>query len=115
MKFCIHCKNMLYIDVAENQLKYFCRNCNFTQIETNNDTVPLIENNYNDDMSSYAQYMTPYIKYDPTLPRVRDIKCPNVKCTKTQDSDNEVIYIKYDQANMKYLYYCCHCEEFWKS
>ena len=27
---------------------------------------------------------------------------------------NEVIYIKYDNENMKYLYYCVYCEKFWK-
>lgn len=118
MKFCTHCKNMLYIDVEKDELelKYFCKNCNFTTMEENRQiSHPLIENNYGDDISNYSQYMTSYIKYDPTLPRVRDIKCPNSACMKPKDKDNEVIYIKYDQANMKYLYYCCHCEQFWKS
>ena len=28
--------------------------------------------------------------------------------------NNEVIYIKYDNDEMKYLYYCVHCDNFWK-
>ena len=106
----------MYIDVEDKRiLKYFCKNCNHTEREEKRMSVPLVENNYTDDMSSYAQYMTPYIKYDNTLPRVKNIKCPNTACTKRSDQENEVIYIKYDNTNMNYLYYCCHCEQFWKS
>ena len=29
--------------------------------------------------------------------------------------DNEVIYTKYDKVNMRYRYYCIHCDHFWKN
>lgn len=29
--------------------------------------------------------------------------------------DNEVIFIKYDGINMKYIYICCHCNKSWKN
>jgi hypothetical protein len=28
--------------------------------------------------------------------------------------DNQVIYIKYDYRNLNYLYFCCHCDHFWR-
>lgn len=115
MRFCKLCCNMMYILEENKVLNYVCKNCNHTEIEDSRISVPIVENNYIDDMNSYSQYMTPHIKYDNTLPRVKNIKCPNIGCTKHADMDNEVIYIKYDQANMNYLYYCCHCEQFWKN
>lgn len=116
MKFCDLCRNMMYISVEEQtKLKYYCKNCSHSELEERRVSVPLIENNYTDDMTNYAQYMTSYIKHDNTLPRVRNIKCPNGACNKPASADNEVIYIKYDQSNMQYLYYCCHCEQFWKN
>lgn len=75
----------------------------------------ILENNYDQDMSSYKHFMTPYIKYDTTLPRVKNIKCANTSCKNKDPEKQEVLYIKYDNVNMKYLYYCCHCEHFWKN
>lgn len=67
--------------------------------------------NYTDDKHNYQQFMNINIKYDKTLPHVNNIKCPDIKCKKTTDT----IYIKYDLNNMKYLYFCCNCEKFWKN
>lgn len=110
MKFCTNCENMLYLSVDGDKLKQYCKNCNFS-IEENYATRAecIVNTNHEADQGSYTQYMTKNIKYDPTLPRVNNIKCPH--CTPAQ---NEVIYLKYDHVNMKYLYFCCHCEEFWK-
>ena len=134
MEFCKHCDNMLYITVTEeDQMKLYCKNCNYSSIEADDDATNrhvtshkyspaddttysqkcISSVNYNIDTSSYRQYMTPLIKYDMTLPRVNNIDCP--KGCKTKDGGHsEVIYIKYDHQNMKYLYFCCECEEFWK-
>jgi len=111
MKFCDTCHNMLYISVEEDNLKHYCKNCNFSTtdnyatraeciVETNHDVC---------ESGNYKQYMSKYIKYDPTLPRVNNIDCPSCST-----KPNKVIYIKYDHVNMKYLYYCCHCEHFWR-
>jgi hypothetical protein len=67
--------------------------------------------NYTDDKHNYQQFMNTNIKYDKTLPHVNNIKCPDTNCKKTTDT----IYIKYDLNNMKYLYFCCNCEKFWKN
>ena len=134
MKFCDVCDNMLYVKVdADEGLQFYCKNCNFSRSQTNDaGSVPLVaekntlhatesvhdENcimniNYSDDARNYSIHMTPNIKYDMTLPRVNNIPCPH--CAKDKKSkEPEVIYIKYDIINMKYLYFCCNCENFWR-
>ena len=62
-----------------------------------------------------------YTKLDPTLPRTNNIKCPNQSCAsnqtdtsidtetslvKEEKAKNDVIYLRYDDVNMKYIYIC---------
>ncbi len=118
MKFCEFCENMLYVTVApDKNLVYYCKNCENKVIETKEKgSICVIDDNKIDDVTKYSQYINKYIKHDPTLPRVNNIKCVNEKCkTHTDPSiEKEVIYLKYDFVNMKYLYHCCHCETFFK-
>jgi DNA-directed RNA polymerase subunit M/transcription elongation factor TFIIS len=118
MEFCKLCDNMLYIkrEVTDEQDKLinYCKNCsNSVELKSGNKSILIFENNYEKEKINYKLFVNPYIKYDPTLPRVNNLVCPNAKCTKKKNQDNEVIYIKYDNENMKYLYYCVYCEEFW--
>lgn len=128
MKFCDYCDNMLYIHVDnQSDLKYTCKNCNFITTVEKNDTesLQLLENglvvkdntdtcivslDYTDEMKNYYQFLNKDIKYDKTLPRVSNIKCPDTSCK----AKTNTIYVKYDNQNMKYLYFCCNCEKFWK-
>ena len=115
MNFCKECQNQLYISVNGDNLVHKCNNCNYEQVEDYSTSARLIASNtLSEDTSGYTRYMTKYIKYDPTLPRVKNIVCVNESCNKPHDTDNEVIYIKYDYKNLKYLYFCCHCEHFWR-
>ena len=117
MKFCEFCENMLYITVtSEKDLLYYCKNCDHKVIEKKeNGSICVIDDKKVDDVAKYSQYNNKNIKYDPTLPHVSNIKCVNPSCSKPADVHNEVIYLKYDFINMKYIYYCCYCEHFWKA
>lgn len=117
MRFCSLCNNMFYVKVDDDtNLVYYCKFCNNSEQESKDKgSVLVIDDNKVDDNIRYRQYLNKNIIHDPTLPRVSNIVCPNTKCTKKAGSENEVIYLKYDYANMKYLYYCCHCEHFWKT
>jgi DNA-directed RNA polymerase subunit M/transcription elongation factor TFIIS len=117
MRFCSLCKNMMYVKVDDDtNLVYYCKFCNNSLTEAKeNGSILVIDDNKVDDNIKYRQYENKNIVHDPTLPRVNNIVCPNSSCTKKENHDNEVIYIKYDFANMKYLYYCCHCEHFWRT
>jgi hypothetical protein len=97
-----------------NDLVMYCKNCNWTTNSGHEKGMCVYESSAVEEEADYKQYMTKDVKNDHTLPRIRHIKCPNEKCTGT-DADREVIYVKYDNINLKYLYFCCDCETFWKS
>ena len=60
--------------------------------------------------------MNEYTKEDPTLPRITTIRCPNSDCPSNQeDGTREVIYLRYDDTNMKYIYMCAKCDTMWKT
>jgi DNA-directed RNA polymerase subunit M/transcription elongation factor TFIIS len=115
MKFC-QCGNMLYVSVdsADKKLEYYCKTCNNREKKDAQESELIISDNKIDDTIKYSKYINKYIKYDPSLPRVNNITCVNTNCTKKHDQMSEVIFIKYDAVNMKYLYYCVHCDNFWK-
>lgn len=93
-------------------LQYACKKCGNAVTSTD---PCVVDTNYMDDQTAYKQYATKYITYDPTLPRVNNIPCPNPKCVKPANVKDEVIYVKYDFVNLKFLYHCTHCNAFWKS
>lgn len=136
MKFCNTCDNMMYITTekraetnddndaanddgdndagqASTRLVYHCKCCN-NRVVSNEKSVVITQHQYKDDATSYKQFISPFIKHDPTLPRVNNIHCIHADC-KGKNDTQETIYIKYDNANMKYIYYCCHCERWWKA
>lgn len=117
MEFCELCENMLYKKNDEdNNFIYYCKNCDNKIIKKKeNGSICVIDDNKIDDIIKYSQYNTEYIEHDHTLPRVNNIHCTNINCTKKKDEENEIIYMKYDKDNMRYLYYCVYCHSRWKS
>lgn len=114
MKFCEGCDNMLYVNIdEEKRLVYYCKSCGFNEVSKDTGSVCIINDNKVNDFAKYAQYINPYLKHDPCLPRVNNVVCPSPACNLPKDAANEVIYIKYDPTNMKYIYNCCHCDHFW--
>jgi hypothetical protein len=64
----------------------------------------------------YKILMNEFTKEDPTLPHVHTIKCPNSDCTSnTSEVEKDVIYLKYDVINMKFIYICNLCDTQWRS
>ncbi len=120
MRFCSNCDNMYYIRIDNNdsnKLVYYCRNCgneDSTIASGAELTVSRIEIKNND--KTYANIINQYTKLDPTLPRINNILCPNTKCeTNTKNSNKEIIYIRYDDVNMKYMYLCSTCDFVWET
>jgi DNA-directed RNA polymerase subunit M/transcription elongation factor TFIIS len=114
MKFCAVCDNMLYVDLdADGGLLHVCKSC-ANVVRADREVV--LDTNYVDDYTRYKQYMTPYLKHDPTLPRSTTIPCANGdRCTRPAGAPSEVLYVKYDAVNLRFLYNCVHCDAFWKS
>ena len=120
MHFCSQCQNMYYISIDPNDtntLVYYCRNCGHkdTTISVDNVTVSKIQLKKSE--QEFSHIINKYTKLDPTLPRVNKILCPNAECrTNTKEGEErEIIYIRYDDINMKYVYLCSTCDTVWKT
>jgi aspartate carbamoyltransferase regulatory subunit len=57
--------------------------------------------------------MTPLLHEDPTLPRISNVPCPNATCDRPADRPNEVLYVKYDAKQLRFLYSCAYCKHMW--
>lgn len=120
MEFCEICDNLLYMKAEEDDtvLVKYCKHCGFSKkaASAQNASVKVSQTLYSEDQLLYDQFQNKYLRYDPTLPRIRDdaLKCPNPDCTKPEQDPSQIIYIKYQSTNMKYMYCCDHCGHVFK-
>lgn len=111
MIFCDNCDNMLYMKVSESSLVHYCKCCDYTNTEDYSSSAKEIStSSFINDKKNYSQYVTPYIEHASSLPRTKELDCKNSQCT---GKSPEIIIIKYDKNNMKYLYFCTDCKHFW--
>ena len=200
MQFCTECHNMYYLKIQDEDGKigdtliYYCRNCGHEDKTLSTTNVCVSDIQFRTSEKKYTHIVNEYTKYDPTLPRINTIKCPNQECssnkmgggadkteaekaeklaekaaksaaraaksaakaaksaTKAQThletilsedeegaqqdgpgpaaqaqahgaashgaashGEREVIYIRYDDTNMKYVYLCVHCDMTWRT
>jgi DNA-directed RNA polymerase subunit M/transcription elongation factor TFIIS len=112
MKFCNLCDNMYYIKLNEGDMSLtnYCRHCGN---EDNSSDMNII---YSEKSAVYNKdIVNEFTKYDPTLPRISNIPCQNSECiSHNPDETTEIIYIKYDEVNLKFLYLCTKCDTSWK-
>ena len=123
MHFCSVCGNMYYIRLNEdapNTLVYYCRNCNHESDTPEASNICVSKTQIKQSQKNFTHIVNKYTKLDPTLPRINTVMCPNDNCptNKTENPDpREIIYIRYDDLNMKYIYVCSNelCNHQWKA
>ena len=119
MHFCSVCNNMYYLRIDEqnpNKLDYYCRNCGHEDKLLAHENMCVSKTYIKKNDQSFNHIINEYTKLDPTLPRVSTILCPNPDCeTNTNKVKREIIYIRYDDTNMKYVYLCSTCDTVWKT
>ena len=119
MHFCSKCENMYYLRLAGDsgdQLVYYCRNCGNEESSITGDNVCVSKTTLRRSEQQYTHVLNEYTKLDPTLPRVTNIPCPNADCPSNKSgAKREVIYIRYDDVNVKYVYLCASCDRVWKT
>lgn len=105
-------------------LTMYCKHCPYTleidQTKGNTSSSKLFNpcmyrSNYSSNHPLYyATLVNKYTFDDPTLPRMR-MPCPNEKCPTQNDTSfaSEVIFVRYDDQDMHYLYLCQHCRQCW--
>ena len=130
MHFCSQCQNMYYIRIDSedtNKLVYYCRHCGNEDSLLNvynecvdsgiqQDCVCVSKTQIKKNEQTFNHFINKYTKMDPTLPRTSKMMCPNAEClTNTKEAKREIIYIRYDDINIKYIYLCSTCDTTWKS
>jgi hypothetical protein len=144
---------MYYIKINgedANTLVYYCRFCGHEDNEPAESGVVVLRTEYKKTEQQFSHMVNRYIKHDPTLPRIANVKCPNESCTSNHSAatsnaatsnrgpgekqsekqsdkasgdkahqgdktESSVIYLRYDDNNMKYLYICEECDTTWKT
>jgi DNA-directed RNA polymerase subunit M/transcription elongation factor TFIIS len=137
MNFCPKCENYLYLEqgsqevdlpTGKKQKQYFlnrrCRTCGYVEVDHQGGLVneTIVQERASE---GYKILLNEFTRQDPTLPHVTTLPCPNTKgnpekglpiCqTYTEGRPRDVIIIKYDAQNMKFLYICNVCGEQWRS
>jgi DNA-directed RNA polymerase subunit M/transcription elongation factor TFIIS len=123
MKFCGNCENMLYIGIDakdSNKLTYYCRNCGTIDDIITQEGHCVLNTNLKQGEQKFNHIINQYTKLDPTLPRIYTMKCPNESCITNESGEKgkkkaEVIYMRYDDSNMRYVYMCVDCDAIWKT
>lgn len=121
MKFCSKCDNMYYIGIDaddNNKLKYYCRSCGNEDTTLTEEGVCVLDTQFKNKEHKSSHLVNKYTKLDPTLPRIHNVKCPSATCSTNaagKTDPAEIIYMRYDDANLKYIYICATCDESWQS
>lgn len=126
MNFCVKCDNMYYLRLSKDnpdKLVYYCRKCgNVDENILQDDGIICVSKTHlKKTKQTYNSIINEYTKLDPTLPRINNMKCPNVECSSNQGESksgevkNEVIFLRYDNDSMKYIYLCNNCNFSWKN
>jgi len=118
MHFCSSCQNMYYIRISDNsdKLIYYCRHCGNEDNSLSFENATVSSTDLSDTSQKFNHIINRYTKLDPTLPRIDKMLCPNAECTtNTKNEPREIIYIRYDDVNMKYIYLCSTCDIVWNT
>jgi DNA-directed RNA polymerase subunit M/transcription elongation factor TFIIS len=118
MRFCETCGNMYYLKIDKSEtnvdLLYYCRNCG-SETTCNDESTLLISRNTKKKNVHLHYFVNKYTKFDPTIPRINYMSCVSKECKSNTDvkTEKDILYIKYDRENLKYLYMCCLCDTIW--
>ena len=123
MRFCSVCENMYYIRISENNaadLIYYCRQCGHEDSSFTSDSICVSKTQLQKSEQTFHHIINKYTKLDPTLPRINNVLCPNPDCLtnspiEKERAEREIIYIRYDNTNMKYVYLCSTCDTVWET
>ena len=122
MRFCEVCNNMYYnqLDSQDpNKLTHYCRYCGHIDNSLLVEGVCVLNTQFKkgNESKSLDLMVNRFTKLDPTLPRTTSMKCPNGECPTHKaeygKKPTEIIYMRYDDDNMKYLYICVECDHKW--
>ena len=117
----------------DEALIYYCRKCGNedTELYKNTNNLCVSKTHIIGETQDFKNIINEYTKHDPTLPRINTIDCPNRDCLTNKTKKNgvdgdgdgdgddkneivkEIIYMRYDNSNMKFIYLCTTCDNVW--
>ena len=115
INFCNNCDNLLFLYTNDdNKLYYGCKVCGNIQDYIEKKKI------YKSADSSISEIINTNknIVNDITLPRINNenIKCINSECPSiVKNKPNNILYIKYDADNLKFMYICENCGKKWNN
>ena len=120
IRFCPVCRYYLYLDKesepGEAGLRRLCRNCGYNERD---EKGGLISELYIGERATegYKILLNEFTRADPRLPHIHGtIQCPDPKCKSNQSGqESDIIFMKYDNVNLSYLYICNVCDYKWHS
>jgi DNA-directed RNA polymerase subunit M/transcription elongation factor TFIIS len=116
LRFCPVCRGYLFLSSSPSSLIRQCRKCGFSEEDKKGGLV--MEMRIQERSSqAYKILINEYTRQDPTLAHIRGpIKCPSAACeTNTAGKERDVIPIRWDEKQLKYLYICNVCGIQWRS
>ena len=118
MNFCSNCEFMLYTRLTEDKkgLMNYCKNCDWQgpYEKDSDESICVYKQNYSNEFLAKKVCANKFTQYDPTLPRINNLPCINEQCEFHSSKKNrEIIYIRYDEDNLKYAYLCPKCDTSW--
>lgn len=141
MQFCPACDNKLHMEIGQMvpqqgapdafsmPLTLYCKHCPYRKSMNQTSTEGTTANDqshtfdpcmYRSNYSSnhplyYENVVNQYTFDDPTLPVLSDGQCMNPKCVCNTDAsvDPEILYVRYNDQDLKFLYLCRHCRQCW--
>ena len=84
----MECGNMLYIKLLQsddNALVYYCRKCGNEETNINEDNICVSKLVLKKTKTKIHHMVNEFTKLDPTLPRITNMKCPNLDCITNQE------------------------------
>lgn len=113
IRFCPTCRYYLFLQSGSNTLQRLCRNCGYTE---HDEKGGLVMEQSSETSEGYKILVNEFTRYDVRLPHiVKTLRCPEPACTSNHGGESDILYIKYDPANLKYLYICTTCGFQWTS
>lgn len=117
MKFCKACSNTMYgIEEKEIEGKKMgvltCMKCEY--FEPIDADSPIVYEHILKKGTSSSMSLNPYLKHDPTLIHLNNVKCKNDKCASRDGKPWDIVAIKIDESKLVWMYQCVNCSETWE-
>ncbi len=117
IRFCTVCDNYLYLQVEGDKqvLQRICRNCGFRDTEDQGGLVS--EMHIEQRAAEGYTLINEFTLKDKRLPHLYNtMKCISDKCPSSlPGKESDIVYIKYDNENLRYIYMCYICQATWRS